>query len=178
MEIEETSIRGLKIIYLDKFSDLRGDFLKVFNEEIFKKNDLDITYKENYFSISNKNVIRGMHYQIPPYQHTKLVCLNYGAILDVVLDIRKESATYGQHFSVKITLERPAAIYIPVGCAHGFLSLEENTIVSYLQTSVYNSDCDCGIHYNSFGMDWNVKEPIISDRDNAFISLKEFETIF
>lgn len=119
-----------------------------------------------------------MHFQLPPYEHTKLVYLNSGKILDVVLDIRKTSKTFGQHFSIQMNIENPTLIYIPVGCAHGFLSLEDNSMVSYLQTSVYNKDFDTGILWNSFGMEWKTENPIVSDRDNSFIKLGTFNTPF
>ena len=119
-----------------------------------------------------------MHFQLPPYEHTKLVYLNQGKIIDVVLDIRKASKTYGQHFSIQMNTDNPLMICIPVGCAHGFLSLEDISIVSYMQTSVYNKDCDTGILWNSFGMDWKIENPIVSDRDNSFIKFEVFNTPF
>lgn len=168
MEIEQTFIPGLKLIRLKEFKDNRGSFIKVFNEEFYSENGLETDFKESYYSISAKNVIRGMHFQIPPYEHTKLVYLNQGKIIDVVLDIRKSSPTFGQHFSIELNTEKPILIYIPVGCAHGFLSLEDNTMVTYFQTTVYNTACDKGIKYNSFGVNWTVENPIISERDLSF----------
>src|ERR1035437_307100 len=114
MEIEDTFIPGLKLIHLKKITDTRGSFLKVFNEDFFTENGLEISFKESYFSVSHKNVIRGMHFQLPPYKHTKLVWLNQGKILDAVLDIRKNSKTFGQHFSVQINTDYPILIYIPI----------------------------------------------------------------
>jgi len=178
IKIEDTGIQGLKIIRLNRFKDLRGSFIKVFNTEFLQANGLQTNLKECYFSISNANVIRGMHFQLPPYEHIKLVYLNSGSILDVVLDIRKTSLTYGQHFSIQIKSEDAILVYIPVGCAHGFLSLEDSTIVSYMQTSVYNKECDHGIHYNSFGMNWKIKLPVISDRDLSFANFKDYNSPF
>lgn len=168
MEIENTFIDGLKLLHLNEFKDIRGSFIKVFNYDFFSANGLETNFKESYYSISAKNVIRGMHFQIPPAEHTKLVYLNHGEIVDVVLDIRKSSPTYGQHFSIKLINKDPILIYIPIGCAHGFLSLENNTIVSYMQTFCYNIACDKGIKYNSFGMEWRTENPIINDRDLSF----------
>lgn len=178
MEIEDTFIPGLKLIHLKKFTDTRGSFLKVFNEDFFAENGLETSFKESYFSVSHKNVIRGMHFQLLPCEHTKLVWLNQGKILDVVLDIRKASKTFGQHLSIQMNTDDPLLICIPVGCAHGFLSLEDNSMVSYMQTSVYNKDCDTGILWNSFGMDWKIENPIVSDRDNSFIKFETFNTPF
>jgi dTDP-4-dehydrorhamnose 3,5-epimerase len=178
MSIEETYIQGLKILHLNQFSDNRGCFLKVYNFEFFKENSLRSDFQESYFSISAKDVIRGMHFQIPPYEHVKLVYLNQGRIIDVVLDLRLESATYGQHYITTMSMDDPKLIYIPVGCAHGFLSLEDNSIVSYIQTSLYNQESDSGIRWDSFGMQWDVVNPVISRRDISFCSLTDFKSPF
>jgi dTDP-4-dehydrorhamnose 3,5-epimerase/CDP-3, 6-dideoxy-D-glycero-D-glycero-4-hexulose-5-epimerase len=173
MEIEETFIPGLKLIHLKEFKDNRGSFIKVFNHDLFAENGLETNFKESYYSISAKNVIRGMHFQIPPAEHTKLVYLNQGKIIDVVLDIRKASPTFGKHFFIKLNQENPILIYIPIGCAHGFLSLEDNSMVTYLQSFCYNQKCDKGIKYNSFGMKWEIENPIISERDLSFPDLQD-----
>lgn len=178
MKIENTFIEGLKLIHPGNIKDNRGSFTKVFNEEFFKANNLDTNFKESYYSISQKHVIRGMHFQIPPAEHTKLVYVNEGSILDVVLDIRQNSPTYGKYFKIKISNAKSTIIYIPAGCAHGFLSYEDNTIVTYLQTSTYNQSLDKGIKYDSFGMEWGIENPIISDRDNSFNSLNYFKSPF
>jgi len=174
MLIENTFIQGLKLIHLKEFKDNRGSFIKVFNEDFFAENGLETNFKESYYSISAKNVIRGMHFQIPPFEHTKLVYLNKGNILDAVLDIRKSSPTFGQHFSMELNTENLVLVYIPVGCAHGFLSLEDNTIVTYLQTSCYNKACDKGIKYNSFGMKWKTENLTMSERDLDFPDFKDY----
>ncbi|MCK9401172.1 MAG: dTDP-4-dehydrorhamnose 3,5-epimerase family protein [Bacteroidales bacterium] len=168
MYIENTPIPGLKLIHLKEFKDNRGSFIKVFNEDFFAENGLKTNFKESYYSISHKNVIRGMHFQIPPAEHTKLVYVNQGSIIDVVLDIRKSSPTFGQHFFIELNTENPILIYIPVGIAHGFFSLDDHTMVTYLQTSCYNNACDKGIKYNSFGMDWGIVNPIMNERDLSF----------
>jgi len=168
MNIENTFIQGLKLLHLTEYNDTRGSFLKIFNKDLFLENNLETNFKESYYSISHKNVIRGMHFQIPPHEHIKLVYVNKGSILDVVIDIRKNSETYGKIYQLKISENNNTLIYIPVGCAHGFLSLEDNTMITYLQTSCYSNVCDKGIKYNSFGMEWGIKNPIISDRDLSF----------
>ncbi|WDF79145.1 dTDP-4-dehydrorhamnose 3,5-epimerase family protein [Mucilaginibacter sp. KACC 22773] len=178
MELERTFIGGLFIVNLNLFKDNRGAFTKIFNEDFFVENALTTDFKENYFSVSHKNVIRGMHFQTPPAEHTKVVYVNQGRILDVVLDIRTGSPTFGKFYQTEISSEAPKLVYIPVGCAHGFLSLEDNTIVSYLQTSVYNQTCDKGIKWDTFGMDWGVTSPIISQRDNLFPDAGSYKDIF
>lgn len=178
MKIENTFIEGLKLIYLNKFEDNRGSFLKIFNNDFFKDNGLRTDFKESYFSVSKKDVIRGMHFQVPPCENVKLVYLNQGKITDVVLDIRKKSDTYGKYFSIELSEDNPVLIYIPLGCAHGFKSLQNYSIVSYIQTSVYNKVCDNGILWNSFGMDWGVENPVLSERDSAFPHFSETDNIF
>ena len=178
MEIENTAIQGLKLIHLNRNGDPRGSFVKVFNYDFFTNNGLTTNFKESYFSISKKNVIRGMHFQIPPYEHSKLVFLNQGNILDVVLDLRENSETFGRHHFLKLDSDNPILVYIPIGCAHGFLCLEDNSIVSYFQTSVYSKDHDTGILWNSFEMDWPIEQPLISDRDKSFIKFPVFNSPF
>ncbi|SDG70134.1 dTDP-4-dehydrorhamnose 3,5-epimerase family protein [Mucilaginibacter sp. P25] len=178
MELEKTFIDGLSIIHLNLFKDNRGAFTKVFNAAFFEDNNLVTDFKENYFSVSHKDVIRGMHFQTPPAEHTKVVYVNQGSIIDVVLDIRTGSATFGKYYHTEISAGKPKLVYIPVGCAHGFLSLEDDTMVSYLQTSVYDQSCDKGIKWDTFGMDWGVASPIISQRDNLFPDIETYKNIF
>lgn len=178
MRIENTFIEGLKLIYLEKYTDERGRFQKFFNYDFFKDNGLRTDFKESYFSVSKKNVIRGMHFQVPPFENIKLVYLNQGKILDVVLDIRKKSSTYGKYFSIELSEDNPVLIYIPAGCAHGFKSLQDNSMVSYIQTSVYNKACDQGILWNSFGMDWGKESHILSERDLGFLHFSKTDYNF
>lgn len=178
MIIEDTYIKGLKLIHLKEFKDLRGGFIKVFNEKFFEENGLETNFKESYYSISAKDVIRGMHFQTPPAEHNKIVYVNQGSILDVILDIRKYSPTFGQYFKININTKKPILVYIPVGCAHGFLSLEDNTMVTYLQSSCYDSPSDRGIKYDSFGMEWGLENPILSERDIKFPDFNKTDIYF
>ena len=178
MKIENTFITGLKIIHLNEFKDTRGSFIKIFNEDFFLKNNIETNFKESYYTISAKDVVRGMHFQIHPAEHTKIVYVNNGSILDIILDIRKDSPTFGQYFKIKINTNNPILVYIPIGCAHGFLSLEDNTMVTYLQSSCYDNISDKGIKYDSFGLDWEIKNPIISERDLNFPDFNKTENYF
>lgn len=178
MKIIETPIEGLYILETVNFKDTRGEFQKLFNFDFFKENNLDTDFKEFYYSISQKNVIRGMHFQLPPFDHTKLVYVSRGKIKDVVLDIRKDSKTYGKYFSVELDDNKAQYLYIPKGLAHGFVSLEDGSIVNYAQTSCYSKEHDCGIYYNSFGFDWEIENPIISGRDTTFEKLENFKSPF
>lgn len=178
MEIHPTDISGLMIIKNPIFQDIRGFFQKIFTFDEFEKNKLDVDFKEFYYSVSQKDVIRGMHFQTPPFEHSKLVFVNQGSIIDVVVDVRKLSPAYGKYFSIELTDLNGIALYIPVGLAHGFCSKVDNTIVNYLQTSVYSKENDVGILYNSFGFDWQVENPILSERDLTFQSFQHFKTPF
>jgi len=178
MKIIETYIEGLLILEPIVFQDQRGKFIKTFNDAFFKENHLDITIKETYFSLSNKNVIRGMHFQTPPYDHVKIVYVPYGKILDVVLDVRKGSSTYGQYYSIELSSENAKVLIIPKGLAHGFKSLQDNTNVTYMQTTGYASENDKGIKYDSFGFDWESSSIDLSERDLSLKPFSDFKTPF
>jgi len=167
MKILSTDFEGLFIIENFFAEDNRGSFTKVFNNDLFVKEGINFTPKEIYYSISHKDVIRGMHFQTPPMDHAKLVYVSTGSIIDVVLDIRKESKNYGKYFSIKLNANQKSVL-IPSGFAHGFRSLEDNTIVVYNQTSCYSKEHDSGILWNSFNFDWQLENPIISSRDKSF----------
>lgn len=173
MEIESTEIIDFKIIHISQFKDNRGIFSKVFQSDFFRDNKIQINIKEAFYSISNKNVIRGMHFQVFPYQNTKIVYLSKGSILDVVLDIRDESKTYGKFVPIELNEKSPKILCIPPGCAHGFLTLRSYSVVNYLQTSNFYEEFDKGININSFGMIWPIDSPIVSERDKKFPGFNE-----
>jgi len=178
MKIIDTHIEGLKILEPRIFEDSRGKFIKTFNNNFFKENNLNIEIKETYYSLSHKDVIRGMHFQTPPYEHIKLVYVSTGKIIDVVLDIRKSSPTFGKYFKAELSCANGKVLIIPKGLAHGFKSLENNTNVTYLQTTCYAPNNDSGIKYDSFGFDWDCETPQLSHRDLSFQTLDEFQTPF
>lgn len=168
MNFTKLPIKGCNLIKFDKFKDSRGDFVKTFNENVFTENGLMLNMKEEFYSLSDKDVIRGMHFQNPPADHEKFVYCASGAILDVILDIRSESETYGQFYSVELNDENCLALWLPKGIAHGFLSLKKNSLMIYKTSSVHDPEYDTGIKWNSFGFNWPIKKPIISKRDDAF----------
>lgn len=179
--ITHTSLNDLVIITPNAFSDNRGEFIKQFNFESFANASLDFNVKESFYSVSKKGVLRGMHFQIPPHNHKKLVYVTSGQILDVVLDMRLESSTFSKYFSVILDSNNHKVLYIPSGFAHGFLALSDNTKVCYMQTSGYNAQCDSGIRFDSFEFSWeekgreyNINEFIISNRDKNFESFESF----
>jgi len=168
MKIEHTNFDDLYTINYKSFTDSRGEFVKTIHEETFAEAGVDWKFTESFYSLSHKNVIRGMHFQFPPHSHDKLVYVVTGKIIDVVLDIRNNSNTFGKCFAVEISAEKRNAIYIGKGFAHGFLSLEDNTIVEYHTTTSQNRDAEGGIKWDSFNFDWGVTDPILSERDSSF----------
>ncbi len=178
MTITETKIEGVKILQPAAFNDERGGFTKPFHKETFEKAGLNTRFDESFYSISKKGVIRGMHFQIPPADHAKLVYCPAGSIMDVVVDLRKSSKTFGQYVTVELSQKNSTSIYIPRGCAHGFLSLEDGSCTVYMQETMRSAEHEGGIRYDSFGIDWGVEAPILSARDKIFPTLAEFNSPF
>ncbi len=178
MLIESIALEGAKLITLPFSADNRGSFVKTFHNTLLQAGGVDFTLRESYFSLSNKDVIRGMHFQLPPHQHSKIVFCPQGAILDVIVDLRKDSATFGQHYAHILSAENHKAYFIPEGFAHGFKSLTDNAMTYYLVSSEYSQQHDTGIRYDSIGFDWEVQNPIISTRDLSFKTLAEFDSPF
>ncbi|MCB9047534.1 MAG: dTDP-4-dehydrorhamnose 3,5-epimerase family protein [Chitinophagales bacterium] len=174
----EPILNGAFVIDLPAFFDDRGSFVKTFHETTLAQHGIQFSLKESYFSLSKKDVIRGMHFQTPPHQHAKIVFCPQGAILDVIVDLRKSSATYGRYYAQELSGENHKAYYIPKGFAHGFKSLTDDAITYYLVSSEYSKEHDTGILYNSFGYDWEVDSPVISERDMSFPALSDWNTVF
>jgi dTDP-4-dehydrorhamnose 3,5-epimerase len=178
MVITELPLAGARLIALPAFPDDRGLFVKTFHDTTLRGAGIDFTLKESYFSLSKKDVIRGMHFQLPPHQHSKIVFCPKGAILDVIIDLRKGSPTYGQHHAEELSEDNHRAYFIPEGFAHGFKALTADAMTYYLVSSDYHKESDTGIRWDSFGFDWQVPAPVISARDQSFSSLKDFESPF
>ena len=178
MKIEQTSIPGALLLTLPAHPDERGLFVKTFHESTLREVGIHFPLAESYFSFSKKGVIRGMHFQTPPHAHAKIVFCPVGAIRDVVLDLRRESETFGQYFSQELSAENHHALYIPPGCAHGFEALTEGAMTYYLVSSEYNPEHDAGVRWDSFGMEWRTASPILSARDAGFVALRDFDSPF
>ncbi|MGB0870637.1 MAG: dTDP-4-dehydrorhamnose 3,5-epimerase [Flavobacteriales bacterium] len=162
-----TPIEGLNIIEPRVFEDKRGYFFESFSAEKFLALGIDKTFIQDNQSLSQKGVLRGLHFQKPNHAQAKLVRVIKGAVLDVVVDIRKDSPTYGQHFAIELTEKNKKMLYIPEGFAHGFLTLEDNTIFSYKCSDNYHPECEDAILWcdEELGIDWNIKNPTVSDKD-------------
>jgi dTDP-4-dehydrorhamnose 3,5-epimerase len=178
MQLIATKLEGVYIIEQDVFKDKRGAFVKTFQCSLFTSYGLECDFCENYYTKSREDVIRGMHFQIPPQDHSKLVTIIQGTIIDVILDIRRSSPTFGQHFEIELSRENRRSIYIPRGCAHGFGTLSDTAIAYYMVTSEYSPEQDAGIRYDSFGYRWPIATPIMSDRDLAHPVFSDYVTPF
>ncbi|MES9874663.1 MAG: dTDP-4-dehydrorhamnose 3,5-epimerase [Candidatus Sedimenticola sp. 6PFRAG7] len=177
-ELKETSICGCFEVQPQVFDDLRGRFVKVFHIDEFTKLGLDTHFAEEYYSQSNHGVIRGMHFQTPPFEHVKVVYCVQGEVQDVVLDLRKGSPSYGKSAFVKLSAKQGNFLYIPKGLAHGFCVTSETATLIYKVSTAYNSKNDSGVLWNSFGFKWPTSNPILSVRDESFKPLSQFDSPF
>ncbi len=178
MNIRETTITGCFVIEPKIFHDQRGTFIKSYQRSLFESAGLEAFFPEEFYSISKKNVVRGMHFQTPPHDHAKLVSCLKGEILDVILDLRPRSSSFKKFTALPLSSENPVSVYIPRGCAHGFLSLSEESYVYYSTSSEHHVAHDTGVRWDSFGFNWPVSEPILSQRDLSFIPLSNLSNPF
>ena len=183
MEIVKTQIDGVLMIEPKVFGDTRGYFFESFNaREFAEKTGLDITFVQDNESRSKYGVLRGLHFQLPPYTQSKLVRVVKGRVLDVVVDIRKGSPTYGQHVSCELTEENHRQFFIPKGFAHGFCVLSEDAIFQYNCDRFYAPQADAGISIldESLGIDWGIEldKALLSEKDTNHPCLKDFDSPF
>jgi len=171
-----TRIDDVFILEKTKFEDHRGVFIKTFSEHAFRELGLSTNFKEATYSISKKGVIRGCHYQQYPYGHAKLVNVVEGEILDVIVGIggKMNTRNRGKIFSIILSKQNNRSLYIPDGYAHGFLCLSDYAIVSYQTTSVYNVENDTGVRYDSFGFNWPIENPVLSEKDRNLKRFNDF----
>jgi dTDP-4-dehydrorhamnose 3,5-epimerase len=180
MKIIETPLKGLYVIEPKVFKDERGYFYESYNQKMFQNAGITDIFVQDNQSFSQKNVVRGLHFQSPPYAQAKLVRVIKGAVLDVVVDIRKNSPTYGKHYAVELTEENFLMLYIPVGFAHGFATLEDNTIFAYKCSNFYNKESEDTILWNDpdLKINWNVQNPILSEKDKNGKLFRDFISLF
>lgn len=180
MEIIESYIKGLFVIKPNVFEDDRGYFFESYNKNSFKQVGLDLDFVQDNQSLSQKGVLRGLHFQNPPHAQGKLVRVITGAVLDVAVDIRSNSPTYGKWFGEELTEQNKWMMYIPEGFAHGFLTLQNNTIFSYKCTNFYNKNSEDCILWNDkdLNINWNVTSPLLSEKDLQGKIFKDFKSIF
>lgn len=180
MEIIETKIPGLLIIKPDVFEDDRGYFFESYNKDKFESAGIDVNFVQDNESKSQKGVLRGLHFQNPPHAQGKLVRVMRGSVLDVAVDIRRGSPTYGQWDSIVLSGDNKIMYWIPEGMAHGFLTLEDDTVFFYKCSKVYNKNSEGSIRWNNpdLNIDWGVSEPILSEKDKTSPLFKDFESKF
>ena len=180
MEIIKTPLEGLLVIKPRIFGDDRGYFFESWSKQSFAEVGLDLDFVQDNQSLSNKGVLRGLHFQNSPYEQGKLVRVIKGAVLDVALDIRKNSPTYGQHLSVELSEENKTLVWIPPGFAHGFATLKDNTVFTYKCTEVYNKESEGALLWNDkdLNINWKVNDPLVSEKDLVAGNFKNFASKF
>ena len=181
MEFVETSLKGAYLIKPKVFRDERGFFLEFWNEKIFAENGIDVKFVQDNHSLSAKNgTLRGLHFQLPPNAQAKLVRVMRGKVYDVIVDLRKDSETFGKWEGFELSGNNFQMIFIPRGFAHAFLTLEDNTEFMYKVDNFYAPESDSGIIWNDpdLAIDWPVKEPILSKKDGKLQNFKNFNSPF
>tara|TARA_B100000780_G_C21003411_1_gene401512 strand:+ start:161 stop:712 length:552 start_codon:yes stop_codon:yes gene_type:complete len=176
----EIFLKGCFIIEPKVFGDKRGNFLEIFNKKIFKdKTGLEIDFVQDNQSTSQRGVLRGLHMQKGILSQAKLVRVVKGSVLDVIVDVRKDSPTYGKHFSIELSEANYKQLFVPRGFLHGFVTLEDGTIFSYKCDNAYNKEAELGVTYNDKDLNINWKIPsvdiILSEKD---ANLPNFNAIF
>lgn len=180
MEIEKISIDGPLIIKPKVFTDSRGYFFESFSAKLFSELGIDADFVQDNQSLSQRGTVRGLHFQADPHAQGKLVRVVQGAVLDVIVDIRKGSPTYAKHFAIELSGDNKTMFWVPPGFAHGFSTLENNTIFLYKCTNLYHKASEGGIHWNdpALNINWRVDEAIVSEKDELLPTLDRFESPF
>jgi len=179
MILEQTTINDVILLSPRVYEDDRGYFMESYNQKKVEKLIKD-TFVQDNESLSDKNVLRGLHLQLPPHAQAKLIRVIKGSILDVAVDLRKNSATYGKHFKHILSGENKKQLYIPQGFAHGFLSLENGTILNYKCSDYYHAECEQSIAWNDpdLAIDWGIPKPILAEKDQQAENFVTFENPF
>ena len=178
MPPEPTLIPGCTVTHLLHHEDARGEFVKVFQAGATRAIGQDATIAELFWSRSATGVVRGLHFQLPPHAHAKVVTIIAGTAFDVVVDLRVGSPTFGQPSIIAMDASAPVAIYVPIGCAHGFQATAADTTIAYATTTEHAPEFDCGIRWDTVGVTWPIADAVLSDRDASFPSLAEFTSPF
>jgi dTDP-4-dehydrorhamnose 3,5-epimerase len=175
---KQIEIPGCFEISFPAHPDKRGVFVKTFQSSFFRARGFEADFSEMFYTVSSENVLRGMHVQLPPAAHAKFVYCATGKILDVTLDLRRGSPTYGKHVTIELSPEARNGVFLPRGIAHGFCVTKAPALVIYHVTSEHSPNHDTGIAWNSFGANWPTNSPVISARDEALPSLAQFKSPF
>ena len=177
----ETEIPGLWLVKPDVFGDSRGFFMELWNQKAFETLGLEgLPFVQDNLSSSTRGTIRGLHFQAPPHAQAKLITVLQGAVLDVVVDIREESPTFGRSFAVEVSASDPMMVYVPQGMAHGFQVLSDTCLFHYKCTDFYHKASEGGLAWNDpfFAIPWRDIDPIVSDKDQLLPRWEAFTTPF
>jgi dTDP-4-dehydrorhamnose 3,5-epimerase/CDP-3, 6-dideoxy-D-glycero-D-glycero-4-hexulose-5-epimerase len=183
MHFAEEILSGTWVVRLKRFDDARGSFVKTYSRRVFDEalgalpGAPAFEAREEFYSSSARGVIRGMHFQLPPHAHAKLVYCAVGMVDDVLLDLRRGPG-YGRVAVIRLDAAEPAAIYVPAGVAHGFCARIDGSLMVYKTTSEHTPSHDAGVRYNSFGFDWQCPVPVLSARDQAHLAFADFDSPF
>jgi dTDP-4-dehydrorhamnose 3,5-epimerase len=180
MKVITKPMEGLVLLEVPVFSDDRGFFLESYNQNNFNNLGIPFHFVQDNLSNSKKGVLRGLHFQAPPFDQGKLVRVLRGAVLDVVVDIRQSSPTYGKYFKVELSENNFLALFIPPGFAHGFVALQDNTLFQYKCTNYYHKASEMGLMWNDpdLAIDWEINAPLLSDKDRVYGAFRDFVTVF
>ena len=178
MKVTKTPIEGLLLIEPRIFNDDRGYFYESYNEKRYREAGIDVTFVQDNMSCSSKGTMRGLHAQAPPFGQGKLVRVTQGSVIDVAVDIRKNSPTYGQHYAVELSAKNHLQFWVPEGFLHGFFTLEDDTVFNYKVTNFYNKDSEIGVKITDPAFDFNwpdfAKNPVLSPKDEVLPDFKSF----
>lgn len=177
-QIATTSIPGCVLLHPTVRKDTRGTFIKTYQRAFFDAHGLTFPLAEEYFTVSAQGVLRGLHFQIPPMDLVKTVTCISGEVLDVAVDMRQGSPTFGQYAAFPLHAETGDILYLPSGLAHGFYTLSESATLLYKVSQDYAPECDTGIRWDSLDIPWPTKTPLLSARDTTFVAFSEFQTPF
>lgn len=178
IKVTPGKIAGVLLLQPTARSDARGRLVKTISEDIFEQHGIPTKFAEQYYSVSAHNVLRGLHFQIPPHDHYKLVTCVDGSVFDVVIDLRKGSGSYGRHQSFELNGAKGDSVFIPSGCAHGFYVRSDVAVMLYNVSSLYAPSHDMGIRWDSVCITWPSKRPVISERDALLVPFADFTTPF
>ena len=176
MEIKKTDFNGVLILQPKVLEDARGSFMECYRSEWFA----GVKFIQDNEAVSKRGVIRGLHFQRPPFAQSKLIRVLSGRILDVIVDLRKSSDTFGQVFSIELSSENKTQLLVPKGFAHGYATLSETATVLYKVDQYYNKNYDTGIHplSESLSIDWQVSDVLLSEKDQTLTDFKDFKSPF
>jgi dTDP-4-dehydrorhamnose 3,5-epimerase len=180
MHVETTKINDLLIIHPDVYEDDRGYFFESYNRRSFADINLEIDFVQDNESLSQINVLRGLHFQDPPHTQAKLIRVIQGSVLDVAVDIRRNSSTYGKNFTIELSAKNRKMFFLPKGFAHGFLTLEDDTIFTYKCSTFYQKLSERTILWNDpvLNIEWGIDNPILSNKDKEGQLFHSFKSSF